>query len=427
MSRLGPEALPGALPAERRPPLPAKRAFAAGRSPAGALRPSVRWPSAHADEGRHHPRPHDADEVPHHTRVWRRGSGELLPLTRRSSRPWSFASCGGRRRNPIQWAPVCKSAFKESQTLAGCSTFVFGEDNVAALSFASHPLESGMMPAWASSFGDSVYGPWAGIRVGEVEWNFQWIPAGAFMMGAGEKEPDEWALGYSERPQHRVTFSQGFWMAETPCTQAMWVVVMGEDHNPARFVDPERPVEHVRWEDVQAFIERLNARVLGLQARLPTEAEWEYACRAGTTTATYAGELNLRGENDAPVLDRIAWYGGNSGRDFDLKEGHDSSEWPEKQYDHSMAGTRQVAARLPNAWGLHDMLGNVWEWCQDWYGDYDSGSVIDPIGPDMGTRRVLRGGSWYDSARVVRAATRDVFGPSSRDINVGFRLFQGPE
>ena len=284
-----------------------------------------------------------------------------------------------------------------------------------------------MMPAWASSFGDSVCGPWVGIRVDKVEWNFQWIPAGTFMMGAGEKEPNDWAYGYSERPCRRVTMTQGFWMAETPCTQAMWMAVMGEDNNPAGFVDPKRPVEQVNWEDVQAFIERLNARVAGLQARLPTEAEWEYACRAGTTTATYAGELDLRGENNAPVLDRIAWYGGNSGRGFDLKEGHDSSEWPEKQYDHSVAGTRKVATRLSNAWGLHDMLGNVWEWCQDWYGDYDSGDAIDPTGPKVGARRVRRGGSWVNLARYVRAASRLANVPSYRSSSVGFRLSRGSE
>ena len=137
---------------------------------------------------------------------------------------------------------------------------------------------------------------------------------------------------------------------------------------------------------------------------LPTEAQWEYACRAGTDTATYAGPLEILGEKNGPCSDPIAWYGGNGGVGFDLKNGFDVSTWPNKQYDHQKAGTHPVAQKLPNPWGLYDMLGNVWEWCLDGPIGYTDESAVDPVGPNEGAVRVLRGGSWLSRAvRAVRA------------------------
>lgn len=197
---------------------------------------------------------------------------------------------------------------------------------------------------------------------------------------------------------------------------------MGE--NPSRFRSPTRPVEQANWEECHRFLEALNRAVPDLVARLPTEAEWEHGCRAGTTTSTYAGDLEILGENNGPVLDAIAWYGGNSGVGFELAEGNDSSPWPEKQHDHRKAGTRPVGQRRPNGFGLYDMLGNVWEWCEDAYGPLGSDRVSDPLVLE-GATRVFRGSSWLSIARYVRAACRRHVDPSDRHVSLGFRLARG--
>jgi len=210
---------------------------------------------------------------------------------------------------------------------------------------------------------------------------FVHIPAGTFMMGSSEGERPR----FSDEAQHKVTLTRPFAMMVTPVTQSLWQFVMG--NNPSYFMGPDLPVERVSWEDVQDFIQKLNKK-LGIDSlRLPTEAEWEYACRAGTTGTRY-GELH-----------KIAWYNGNS----DGK-------------------THPVGTKAPNAWGLYDMLGNVWEWCQDWYGDYPSGSVAGPTGPSTGSGRVFRGGSWSNGTRYQRAAYRGSDSSGHRYHDLGFRL-----
>jgi len=285
--------------------------------------------------------------------------------------------------------------------------------------YRPHPLDQGHPPAWASAWGENRFGPFVAFAVGNVEQRMRWIPPGSFWMGSPEDEPGR----YEDEAQHRVTLTEGFWLADTPCTQALWEAVTGE--NPSRFKSPDRPVEQVSWEDVQAFLAQLGARLPGLAPRLPTEAEWEHACRAGTETATWAGPMEILGLRNAPVLDTIAWYGGNSGKDFDLEEGYDSSGWPEKQYPHTKAGTRPVAQKDPNPWGLSDMLGNVYEWCEDWYAPYALEATTNPIGPAEGAVRAIRGGSWFGYALDVRSAFRSHIPPSRRWISLGFRLARG--
>ena len=282
-----------------------------------------------------------------------------------------------------------------------------------------------MPPAWAQGYGYDGFGPFAEVFVGEVKQRFRWAPPGRFLMGSppGELPPEHDYEGRSEREvQHEVELTHGFWMADTPVTQALWQAVMGS--NPSRFVYPERPVERVSWEDAQAFIAMLNAQQPGLDLSLPTEAQWEYACRAGTTTATYAGDLEIVALNHAPVLDAIAWYGGNSGVDFDLNNGFEAS-WGGKQYEFTRTGTRIVGQKRPNSWGLYDTLGNVWEWCADWFGSDQNTPQTDPSGPDRSAHRVVRGGSWSLTARRVRAAYRHARSPGRRNEILGFRLSRG--
>ncbi len=202
------------------------------------------------------------------------------------------------------------------------------------------------------------------------------IPAGDFHMGSAEGDDDE-------RPVHSVRISQPFDLGIHPVTQAQWETVMG--NNPSHFTgDANRPVESVSWEEVQAFIAKLRDRDPGVTYRLPTEAEWEYAARAGSTTAYCFG-------NDPEQLSEYAWYGANSG-----------------------GTTHPVGQRKPNDWGLYDIHGNVWEWVQDWYNDYPAEAAADstaaptadPTGPSSGSSRVYRGGSWHSSAGGCRSANR---------------------
>ena len=238
----------------------------------------------------------------------------------------------------------------------------------------------------------------SGIRVGETVvfdgMEFVGIPPGEFLMGSTSRHARN-----NEQPVTRVRISQGFYLGKTEVTQAEWQAVMG--NNPSNFENCGRcPVEQVSWEDVQVFMGRLNARAGGERYRLPTDAEWEYAARAGTTTDTYAGDVTEPLGNDS-VVNRIAWYGANSG-----------------------IRTHPVGQKAPNGFGLHDMLGNVWEWVGDWYGDYPGGAVTDPTGPGSGSIRVDRGGSWADNAGVCRSAFRNGYSPGNGSINLGFRLLR---
>ena len=283
--------------------------------------------------------------------------------------------------------------------------------------FFDHPLSNGNPPLWACAWGDDAFGPWALFRVGDARQKMRWILPGSFRMGSPETEAGR---RDNEGPPHDVELSDGFWLFDTPCTQRLWQAVMGE--NPSRFQAPDRLVERVSWEDCQQFVRRIAELVPGLKLSLPTEAQWEYACRAGNDTATYADDLQILGVNNAPVLDEIAWYGGNCGVEFDLSEGESTTDRNGKQYEFAKGGTRSVAKKKPNGWGLYDMLGNVWEWCLDGKREYAAVTVRDPCGPQQASAdRVIRGGSWYGPALHVRSAFRYWIDPSNRYDDLGFR------
>lgn len=273
---------------------------------------------------------------------------------------------------------------------------------------------------WATAAGRDRYGLWADASIEGIAVRFRYIPPGRFLMGSPESEAGRYD---QEGPQHEVTWTQGYWLADTPCTQAVWERVMRG--NLSAFISADRPAENVSWDDSQEFVKRLNEESPELMARLPSEAEWEHACRGGTQTATWVGDLEILGRCNAPLLDEIAWYGGNSGQDYELEQGVNSTNWPDKQYPHTKAGTHEVRKKQANPHGLHDVLGNVYEWCLDMYGTYEAQAVTNPAPSAMGSLRVLRGGSWRDSARLVRAADRNWFSHDFRGYELGFRLARG--
>ncbi|WP_211101597.1 formylglycine-generating enzyme family protein [Niveispirillum sp. SYP-B3756] len=260
------------------------------------------------------------------------------------------------------------------------------------------PLANGNPPDWASEWGQDEHGLFVGFTIAGVTQRMRWMAPGRFRMGSPADEPGR---DDNEGPVHEVTISKGFWLFDTPCTQALWRSVMG--NNPSRFQSPDRPVEQVSWNEAQGFITRINSMVPGLSLALPTEAQWEYACRAGTDTALYTGPIDIDGDGKATALDPIAWYDGNS-----------------------KGETHPVRVKAPNGWGLYDMLGNVLEWCADGRRNYSSAPLVDPIGEtDNGANRSLRGGSWDYAARNARAAFRRWFHPDLRGGSIGFRCVQG--
>jgi formylglycine-generating enzyme required for sulfatase activity len=221
--------------------------------------------------------------------------------------------------------------------------------------------------------------------LGGVTQRLRWIEPGTFTMGSPEGENGRFD---DEGPLHEVRLTKGFWLCDTPVTQALWTAAMGD--NPSYFKDPKRPVEQMSWDGAQQFLNKMNARLPGFGLGLPTEAQWEYACRAGTNGPNYAG--------DARKLADIAWFSENSGGE-----------------------THPVATKPCNDWGLYDMLGNVWEWCADGRRSYTAKPVTDPAGPLDGASRALRGGFWYFNARFARAAHRFESDRGFGNFFIGFR------
>ena len=257
------------------------------------------------------------------------------------------------------------------------------------------------MTNYSVAFNDQQAGDRKVLTIKGVEYAFRWCPAGTFMMGSPANEAER----VDDETQHQVTLTRGFWMLETQVTQVMWEGVMG--CNPSYFKGAKLPVETVSWYDCQEFIEQLNAHSAGTPGApsgyrfsLPTEAQWEYACRAGTTTPfNFGGVLN----------------GDKANCDGDYPCGTSAK-------GRYLGETSEVGSYPANAWGLFDMHGNVWDWCLDWYGDYPSGAVTDPTGASSGSDRVLRGGCWSYAAGDCRSAVRGSYDPSSWDDHFGVRV-----
>lgn len=224
------------------------------------------------------------------------------------------------------------------------------------------------------------------LTVNGIKYNMVWVDGGTFRMGATSEQGSD--ANDRERPVHSVTLS-GYYIGKTEVTQALWKAVMGS--NPSEFKGDNRPVESVSWDDCQAFIRKLNA-LTGQNFRLPTEAEWEFACRGGNNSRGY----KYSGSN---YIDNVAWHDGNFGDK-----------------------THPVATKSPNELGIYDMSGNVWEWCADWYGDYSSGRQTNPKGPYDGSYRVDRGGCWFSLAGYCRSSFRRIIYPSYRYYYLGLRL-----
>ena len=259
--------------------------------------------------------------------------------------------------------------------------------------------------------------------VSSVSFDMVQIPAGEFSMGASQG--DLLAVEADEKPVHRVTLSQ-FSIGKYEVTQALWKAVMGK--NPSYFRGDNLPVEQVSWDDCQEFIAKLNT-LTGQRFRLPTEAEWEYACRASTETSLYSGQnLEIIDKNNAPLLDEIAWYSGNCGQNYtaeagcDMQNAYNISSWAGMQYPDAVGGTHAVGGKKPNAFGLYDMLGNVLEWCHDLDGAYTQEPQTDPKGPAEGSFRIKRGGSWLDTPKACRSSYRMVGLPNTNYKDLGLRL-----
>ncbi|MCX7005051.1 MAG: SUMF1/EgtB/PvdO family nonheme iron enzyme [bacterium] len=218
---------------------------------------------------------------------------------------------------------------------------------------------------------------------GGVKMEFVLIRPGTFAMGLDQGDADE-------KPVHNVKITKPFYLGKYEVSQEQWQSVMGR--NPSSFKEPKNPVESISWNDCQTFVRKLGEKMPRQTFRLPTEAEWEYACRAGTVTKFSWGD-------NEDGLTEYGWCQSNSG-----------------------STTHPVGEKKPNAWGLYDMHGNVWEWCRDWYGTYASGNVTDPRGPTKGSGRVIRGGGWNYVAEYCRSSGRNGIYPAYADDDVGFRL-----
>jgi len=242
-------------------------------------------------------------------------------------------------------------------------------------------------PRWASAWGDDQFGLWSDVEVHDARQRMRWIEPGGFFMGSSGFS-DQSGLDCS--PRHHVILTQGFWLADTPCTRRLWVTVAGAGDYRASGRQLDFPVEDVSWHDAAGFLRKLAGFLpTGVVPTLPTEAQWEYACRAGSQSEFWWGD------------------------EF------------EKKYANADSGqykTTTVARFRPNRWGLFDMHGNVWEWCQDGVREYSDTDEIDPVGPQSSNVRIIRGGSCSDPSESARSCHRGMLLRESSDHFQGFRF-----
>lgn len=255
---------------------------------------------------------------------------------------------------------------------------------------------------WQHALGCDRYGVFCEVEVKKIRLRFRYMPPGTFLQGSAH------GVIYNEHPQHPVTITREFWLAETPCTQELWQAVMGK--NPSYFTQgedaPRRPVESVSWNDVQAFFNLLQPLLpSGCEAALPTESQWEYACRAGSQTEYWWGDEVDEAKANFDIIGQRQW--------------------------DDINGTSPVDRYPPNRWGLYDMHGNVWEWCFDSRREYADSPELDPEGPSRGRFRVVRGGSWINRPGEARAACRGSRSRGGISKGDGFRFalrpLSGPE
>ena len=252
--------------------------------------------------------------------------------------------------------------------------------------------------------------PGVAFTVSDLSLEMLWCPPGIFHAGS---PPDEELRDFDEILRE-VTLTKGFWLGKHEVTQTQWEKIMG--NNPSHFKGPDLPAEKMSWDGAKTFCKKLTDRERnegrlpkGWEYELPTEAHWEYACRAGTKTAWSFGNSPAEMPKNANFSDKSSKLQGN---DID--------------YDDGFEYTAPVGSFPPNAWGFHDMHGNVFEWCQDWHGAYPDRAVTDPTGTRTGSLRVLRGGGWFSTAVSCRSAYRGRDPPSNRYNYDGFRVCLSP-
>jgi len=281
----------------------------------------------------------------------------------------------------MQWALACLVAI-------GATGWCLGAEPTPAVAPLTAAAAQAAQRAWAEYLKQPVQ------RTDSLGVKLSLIPPGQFTMGSPKDE--EWHR--DDEVQHRVTMTKAFYLGSTEVTQRQWKALMGD--NPSFFTDSDDlPVETVTWEQAMTFCRKLSAKE-DASYRLPTEAEWEYACRAGTVTPFHNGET---------ITTDQANYDGNN----------TYAGGPKGVFRET---TTPAGSFATNPWGLHDMHGNVWEWCADWYGEYPASEVRDPTGPAEGDRRIFRGGCWINFPAVCRSANRAKVVPVSWHFHLGFRV-----